>query len=107
MFVPPQILFTPVTARAEEVASKSQNIIRLTKTSFLFSQVFDDCHWAIRLNENSFKARLYRAKAHKELEDTDKYEECRKELDEMFPQHEDLIKYFLDKKEGYDDDEEN
>lgn len=80
---------------------------RLTKTSFLFSQVFDDCHWAIRLNENSFKARLYRAKAHKELEDMDKYEECRKELDEMFPQHEDLIKYFLDKKEGYDDEDEN
>lgn len=49
--------------------------------------MFEDCHWALRLNENSFKARLYRAKAHKELEEFDKLEESRKELDEMFPQH--------------------
>ncbi|XP_028171098.1 tetratricopeptide repeat protein 12-like [Ostrinia furnacalis] len=73
-----------------------------------FEKVFTDCEWAIRLNENSFKARLYAAKAHKELEDMGKYNECRKELDDMFPQHDDLIKYFLDKKEGgYGDEEEN
>lgn len=70
-------------------------------------QVSDDCDLALRLNENSFKARLYKSKAHKGLEEFDKLEEARKELDEMFPQHEDLIKYFLDKEEGHCDDEEN
>lgn len=77
------------------------------KQKTFFFQVFNDCDLAIRLNENSFKARLYRAKAHKELEDMDKYAEARKEVDEMFPQHSDLIKYFLDKKEGYGDEEED
>lgn len=69
--------------------------------------MFKDCDSALRLNEDSFKARLYQAKAQKELEEFDKLAETRKELDEKFPQHKDLIKYFLDKKEGiYDDDEE-
>ncbi|XP_075971998.1 tetratricopeptide repeat protein 12 isoform X1 [Anticarsia gemmatalis] len=72
-----------------------------------FEKVYDDCYWAIRLNEKSFKARLYKARAHKELEEMEKFEECRKELDEMFPQHKDLIKYFLDKKIGHDDDDED
>ncbi|CAG9559856.1 unnamed protein product [Danaus chrysippus] len=66
-----------------------------------YQKVFSDCEWAMRINENSFKARLYRAKAHKELENIE-YEECRRELDEKFPQHDDLIKYFLDKND-YDD----
>ncbi|XP_039749465.1 tetratricopeptide repeat protein 12 [Pararge aegeria] len=70
-----------------------------------YDKVFIDCEWAIRLNENSFKARLYKAKAYKELEEFDKLKECRTELDEKFPQHEDLIKYFLDKKEGVEDEE--
>lgn len=61
--------------------------------------MFNDCEWALRLNENSFKARLYKAKAHQELEENDKLEECKKELNEKFPQHEELIEYFLDKKE--------
>lgn len=68
-------------------------------------QVLNDCEWALRLNEDSFKARLYRAKAYQELEDFDKLKECRTELDEKFPQHDDLIKYFLDKKEGINEDE--
>ena len=70
-----------------------------------FLQVFKDCEWALRLNENSFKARLYKAKAYRELEEYDKLEECKKELNEMFPQHEELITYFLDKKEETDEDE--
>lgn len=53
---------------------------------------------ALRINENSYKARLYRAKAHKELE-SDKFKEFRQELRDSFPQHEDLTKYFLNKKE--------
>lgn len=65
--------------------------------------MFSDCEWALRINENSFKARLYRAKAHKELENSDEYEDCRRELEEKFPQHDELIKYFLDAKDGYDD----
>ncbi|XP_034829954.1 tetratricopeptide repeat protein 12-like isoform X2 [Maniola hyperantus] len=69
-----------------------------------YEKVFNDCEWALRLNENSFKARLYKAKAYKELEEFDKLQECRRELDEMFAQHDDLIKYFLDKKEGIDED---
>ncbi|XP_061377524.1 tetratricopeptide repeat protein 12 [Danaus plexippus] len=68
-----------------------------------YQKVFSDCEWALRINENSFKARLYRAKAHKELENSDEYEECRRELEEKFPQHDELIKYFLDAKDGYDD----
>lgn len=70
-------------------------------------QIFADCDMALRLNENSFKAHLYKAKAYKELEETDKLSECRKELDEKFSQHADLIKYFLDKKEGYGDGDED
>jgi hypothetical protein len=69
--------------------------------------VFNDCEWAIRLNEKSFKARLYKAKAHKELEELEKYTECRRELDDMFPQHQDLIVYFLDKKQNILDDEKD
>lgn len=74
-----------------------------------YDKVFTDCDWAIRLNEKSFKARLYKAKAHKELEEMDKYLESRKKLDEMFAQHDDLIKYFLDKKHDIleDDDDES
>ncbi|XP_045493828.1 stress-induced-phosphoprotein 1 [Colias croceus] len=71
-----------------------------------FEKVFKDCEWALRLNEKSFKARLYKAKAHKEMEEFDKLEECKKELYEMFPQHDDLITYFLDKKEGLEEDTE-
>lgn len=63
-------------------------------------KVFQDCEWALRLNENSFKARIYQARAYKELEDLEKLEECKKELDEKFPQHQNLIKYFLEKKDG-------
>lgn len=63
-------------------------------------KVFQDCEWALRLNENSFKARIYQARAYKELEDLEKLEECKKELDEKFPQHQKLIKYFLEKKNG-------
>ncbi|XP_023941789.2 tetratricopeptide repeat protein 12 [Bicyclus anynana] len=72
-----------------------------------YDKVFNDCEWALRLNENSFKARLYKAKAYKELEELDKLEECRRELNEKFPQHDDLIKYFLDKDECNDEEEEN
>ncbi|CAG9795314.1 unnamed protein product [Diatraea saccharalis] len=72
-----------------------------------YDKVINDCDLAIRLNENSFKARLYKTKAYKELEETDKYTECRKELDEMFAHHEDLIKYFLDKKQNILEDEED
>ncbi|KAJ2952053.1 hypothetical protein O0L34_g4317 [Tuta absoluta] len=71
-----------------------------------YEKVFDDVHWAQRINENSFKARLYRAKAHKELEQQDKLEECRKELDEMFPQHKELIQFFLDKQVKETEEEE-
>lgn len=77
---------------------------------YILLQVHQDCDLALRLNENSFKARLYMAKAHRELEVFDKFQEVKKELDEMFPQHEDLIKHFLDKKEDdakEDDSEEN
>lgn len=68
--------------------------------------MFDDCYWAQRINENSFKARLYKAKAHKELEQLEQLEECRRELEEMFPEHQDLVIYFLNKKEGYEEEEE-
>lgn len=78
----------------------------MNKYYVMLLQVFGDCDLAIRLNEKSFKARLYQAKAYKELEELDKLEECRKELDQMFPQHQELIKDFLDKKEGYDDEDE-
>lgn len=72
---------------------------------YYFFQVFSDCEWALRLNENSFKARLYTAKAHQELEEDDKFEECKKELKELFPQHDDLINYFLRKNiNEYDED---
>lgn len=68
--------------------------------------MFNDCEWALRINENSYKARLYKAKAHKELEELDKLEECRAELRETFPQHEELTNYFLDKKQEYEEEEE-
>ncbi|KAI5631495.1 tetratricopeptide repeat protein 12 [Phthorimaea operculella] len=71
-----------------------------------FEKVFDDVHWAQRINENSFKARLYRAKAHKELGQIDKLEECRKELDEKFPEHKELVQYFLDKQVKVPEEEE-
>ncbi|KAH9634514.1 hypothetical protein HF086_016602 [Spodoptera exigua] len=70
-----------------------------------FDKVFDDCYLALRLNENSFRARLYQAKAYKELEESAKLEECRKQLDTMFPQHAELIHDYLDKKEGYGDED--
>lgn len=50
---------------------------------------------------------MYSAKAHKELEEFDKLRESRKELEEKFPQHTDLIKYFLDKPDGEEDDEDD
>ncbi|XP_050343604.1 RNA polymerase II-associated protein 3 [Nymphalis io] len=64
-----------------------------------FDKVINDCEWALRLNENSFKARLYTAKAYKELEENDKFEKCKTELKEIFPQHEDLVKYFLNEED--------
>ncbi|KAF9814098.1 hypothetical protein SFRURICE_000093 [Spodoptera frugiperda] len=72
-----------------------------------FDTVFGDCDLALRLNENSFRARLYQAKAHKELEEWDKLENCRKELDTMFPQHAELVRDYLDKEENYDDTAES
>lgn len=65
-----------------------------------YFQVIGDCDLALRLNENSFKARLYKAKAFQQLEEVEKLKECRHEIEEKFPQHEDLIKYFLDKKDS-------
>lgn len=70
-------------------------------------QVFADAEVALRLNENSFKARLYKAKAHQELEELEEFQESKKELDEMFPQHADLIEYFLKKEENVSDEEED
>lgn len=64
-----------------------------------------DCDSALRLNEDSYKARLYRAKAHLELESTE-FEGYRKELQDLFPQHEDLTIYFLKKTEADYDEEE-
>ncbi|XP_047022071.1 RNA polymerase II-associated protein 3-like [Helicoverpa zea] len=71
-----------------------------------FDKVFSDCDMALRLNENSLKARLYQAKAYKEMEEMEKLQECRKELDEMFPQHQELIQDFLDKKVDYEEEAE-
>lgn len=68
-------------------------------------QVFADVDAALRLNERSFKARLYKAKAHKELEEDDKLEESKKDIYEMFPQHVELIDSFLNKG-GVNDDYE-
>ncbi|KAM3960965.1 tetratricopeptide repeat protein 12 [Aphomia sociella] len=70
-----------------------------------YQKVFADCDLALRLNEKSFKARLYKAKAHKELEEVEQFEQCKKELHEIFPQHQELINYFLDKKEEVEEDE--
>ncbi|XP_050670216.1 tetratricopeptide repeat protein 12 [Leptidea sinapis] len=70
-----------------------------------FQKVFSDCEWALRLNESSFKARLYMTKAYKELEEFEKLEEAKKELYEKFPQHGELIQYFLNKKEDLDEDD--
>ncbi|CAG4991586.1 unnamed protein product [Parnassius apollo] len=69
-----------------------------------YQKVFKDCDWALRINEKSFKARLYKAKAYKELEETDEFEKCKREIEEMFPQHHDLIKYFLEKEENIEGD---
>ncbi|KPJ19019.1 Tetratricopeptide repeat protein 12 [Papilio machaon] len=71
-----------------------------------YQKVLDDCDWALRINEKSFKARLYKAKAYKELEEVDKFDECKKEVEEMFPQHHELITYFLSKEENYEDTED-
>ncbi|CAH0605563.1 unnamed protein product [Chrysodeixis includens] len=72
-----------------------------------FDKVAGDCDLALRLNEKSYKARLYLAKANKELEELDKLELCRKEIDEMFPQHKELTQFFLDKKVGYETEDED
>ncbi|VVC97709.1 unnamed protein product, partial [Leptidea sinapis] len=55
--------------------------------------------------KSSFKARLYMTKAYKELEEFEKLEEAKKELYEKFPQHGELIQYFLNKKEDLDEDD--
>ncbi|XP_026755558.2 tetratricopeptide repeat protein 12 [Galleria mellonella] len=69
-----------------------------------FQKVFADCDLALRLNEKSFKARLYKAKAHKELDEMEEMEHYKKELEETFPQHQDLIEYFLNKKQEIEED---
>ncbi|XP_059056654.1 tetratricopeptide repeat protein 12-like [Achroia grisella] len=69
-----------------------------------FKKVFSDCDLALRLNEKSFKARLYKTKAYKELDEIEQFEHCKKELEETFPQHQDLIEYFLDKKQEIEED---
>lgn len=76
----------------------SIQLIKQTNQPIYF-QVFDDCHWALRINENSYKARLYNTKAYKEQENTEKYEECRQDLKETFPQHEELTTTYLEKKD--------
>lgn len=100
---------TPKTFKGKNVYISEALLLRqknkFSKTLHIF-QVDTDCDWALRLNENSYKARLYRAKAHKELE-SDKFEEFRQELQDTFSQHEDLTKYFLNKKEDvYEEEEE-
>lgn len=66
-----------------------------------------DCDWALRINEKSFRARLYRARAHKELDDIDNLEECTKELEEMFPQHKELITFFMKTSKEEDSEEDD
>ncbi|XP_068630949.1 tetratricopeptide repeat protein 12-like [Battus philenor] len=69
-----------------------------------YEKVLNDCDLALRLNEKSFKARLYKTKAYKELEDIDKFEECKLEVEEMFPQHNELIAFFLRKEDIIEDE---
>ncbi|XP_011551141.3 tetratricopeptide repeat protein 12 [Plutella xylostella] len=72
-----------------------------------FEKVLPDCDWALRINEKSFRARLYRARAHKELDDIDNLEECTKELEEMFPQHKELITFFMKTSKEEDSEEDD
>lgn len=72
----------------------------------LYFKVLDDCDWALRINEKSFKARLYKTKAYKELEEIDNFDESKREVEEMFPQHQELITYFLSKEENFENNDE-
>ncbi|XP_028028879.1 RNA polymerase II-associated protein 3-like isoform X1 [Bombyx mandarina] len=72
-----------------------------------FEKVVGDCDSALRLNEDSYKARLYLTKAYKELEEHDKYETSFNDLENKFPQHRDLTEYFLNKRENFEEDDDD
>lgn len=63
-----------------------------------------DCERALRLNENSFKALLYRTKAHKGMENMTEFKKCYDGLVERFPQHREQIDEFLKDTENENED---
>jgi tetratricopeptide (TPR) repeat protein len=51
----------------------------------LYSRVISDCEWAHKLNENSLKAWLYKARAYHEMGDEKKAADCLKEAESRNP----------------------
>ena len=51
----------------------------------LYSRVISDCEWANKLNENSLKAWLYKARAYHEMGEEDKTRDCLKEAESRNP----------------------
>jgi tetratricopeptide (TPR) repeat protein len=51
----------------------------------LYSRVISDCEWAHKLNENSLKAWLYKARAYHEMGDEEKAADCLKEAESRNP----------------------
>jgi tetratricopeptide (TPR) repeat protein len=51
----------------------------------LYSRVISDCEWAHKLNENSLKVWLYKARAYHEMGEEDKAHECLTEAESRNP----------------------
>lgn len=51
----------------------------------LYSRAITDCDWALKLNEKSLKARLYKGKAYFEMGEEEKCKEWMDETKGMFP----------------------
>jgi tetratricopeptide (TPR) repeat protein len=51
----------------------------------LYSCAISDCEWAHKLNENSLKAWLYKARAYHKIGDEEKAADCLKEAESRNP----------------------
>lgn len=60
----------------------------------------------MKLNKNSFKAKLYQTKAHQKLEETKEYADCYIALLQTYPQYKDVIDDFLKESTQTSDDDE-
>ncbi|XP_077290956.1 tetratricopeptide repeat protein 12-like [Arctopsyche grandis] len=60
-----------------------------------YDKVLSDCDWALKLNDNSFKARIYRAKAYQGLRNRLQYLKCYEGLLQTHPHRKELIDDFL------------